>query len=58
MYQVTDSKRGVCDPGLNAAREDRDFYRYVNATTGIGTAAVLTDTSFLLQRLLCSPKIG
>ena len=49
VYQVTDSKRGVCDPGLNAAREDRDFYRYVNATTGIGTAAVLTDASFLLQ---------
>ena len=49
MPVSTNSKRGLVDPGLNAAWEDRDFYRYVTATTGIDTAAVITDTSFMLQ---------
>jgi len=49
MTVSTNSKRGLVDPGLNAAREDRDFYRYVTATTGISTAGVLTAASFLLQ---------
>ena len=48
-FKVSNSVRGLCDPGLNAARENRDFYRYVNAKTGIDTAGVLTDVSFLLQ---------
>ncbi len=43
----TDSKQGLPQPGLDAAREGRDVFGYVNATTGIDTKGVLTDATFL-----------
>ena len=48
-YRVSNSKRGLYDPGLNAAREDRDFYRYVNAATAPAAGAIITAATFLLQ---------
>ena len=49
MTIYTNGKTGLPQPGLDAAREDRDLYRYVTATTGIATAAVITNATFLLQ---------
>jgi hypothetical protein len=47
-YQkMTDSKTGLPQPGLDAAREGRTINGYVNAKTGIDTAATLKDATFL-----------
>jgi hypothetical protein len=48
MATYTNSKTGLPQPGLDAAREGRAFCRKVNAKTGIDTAAALTDAGFLL----------
>ena len=47
MSQMTQSKAGLPQPGLDAAREGRGFCGKVNAKTAIDTEAVLTDSTFL-----------
>jgi len=43
----TNSKQGLPQPGIDAAREGRTVLGYVNAKTGLDTALVLTDATFL-----------
>ena len=45
----TDSVQGLPKPGLDAAREGRSFFRYVNEKTGIDTTGTLTDDTFYLN---------
>jgi len=45
----TDSKQGLPKPGLDAAREGRSFFGYVNEKTSLNTEAVLTDSTFLRE---------
>jgi hypothetical protein len=42
----TDAKQGLPRPGLDAAREGRDVWGYVNEKTSINTTAALTDDTF------------
>lgn len=43
----TDSKQGLPQPGLDAAREGRAFFGYVNEKASLNSEAVLTDATFL-----------
>jgi len=47
MTMRTDSKQGIPEPGLEAAREGRVIWGYVNEKTGIDTTAALTDSDFI-----------
>lgn len=47
MTQMTESKAGLPQPGLDAAREGRAFCLKVNAKTGINSETVLTDSTLL-----------
>jgi hypothetical protein len=46
-WRKTNRVTGLPQPGLDAAREGRAIRGYVNAKTGIDTAAALTDSTFL-----------
>lgn len=43
----TDSITGLPQPGLDASREGRRIFGYVNGISGLGTEAVLLNTTFL-----------
>lgn len=43
----TNSKQGLPRPGLDAAREGRSFFGYVNDKASLNSEAVLTDSTFL-----------
>jgi hypothetical protein len=45
----TDSKQGLPRPGLDAAREGRSLFGYVNDKSGLNSEGVLTDSTFLYE---------
>ena len=47
MTLHTNGAQGLPQPGLDAAREGRAVFGYVNAKTGINAEGVLTDATFL-----------
>jgi len=47
MTLHTNSKQGLPQPGLDAAREGRTFCRYVNEKSGLNSATVLSDSTFV-----------
>lgn len=47
--KITNANRGIPEASINAARENRNFCRWVNGKTGInGAVTVLTDAGLLL----------
>lgn len=49
MTMVTNSKQGIPEPGLEAAREGRTICHYVNEKTGLDSQTVLTDSTLTLN---------
>lgn len=47
MTIKTNSKQGLPQPGLDAAREGRTIHGYVNEKSGINSEAALTDATFI-----------